>query len=186
MKRKKLTVYDYLKCKGKRQLSVLFVHSAEEAKAAEDAGIDMICTSHDAPQFGIYNSFDELKRIREAAPSCFMQSGTATNIASEYEAMKSSHRYLEIGADVIYGGNWSYKIITALRQENVPIKRFSFKHSSWDEMAWEAGMSRIHGGIHIHPANDEGLVAGKIIAELDDVKEMIKQSTFEDFVGEEE
>ena len=30
------------------------------------------------------NSFDELKRIREAAPSCFMQSGTATNIESEY------------------------------------------------------------------------------------------------------
>ena len=51
MKRKKLTVYDYLKCKGKRQLSVLFVHNVEEARAAEEAGIDMICTSHDAPQY---------------------------------------------------------------------------------------------------------------------------------------
>tara|TARA_B100001540_G_C15718640_1_gene601960 strand:+ start:306 stop:1133 length:828 start_codon:yes stop_codon:yes gene_type:complete len=121
MSRKKLTVYDYLKCKGKRQLSVLFVHNVEEARAAEEAGIDMICTSHDAPQYGIYNSFDELKRIREAAPSCFMQSGTATNIASEYDAMKVSHKYLEIGADVIYGGNWSYKIIRALRDENIPI-----------------------------------------------------------------
>ncbi len=121
MKRRKLTVYDYLKCKGKRQLSVLFVHNAEEAKAAEDAGIDMICTSHDAPQFGIFNSFEELKRIRAAAPNCFMQSGTATNIASEYDAMKVSHKYLEIGADVIYGGNWSYKIIRGLRQENIPI-----------------------------------------------------------------
>ena len=121
MTRKKLTVYDYLNCKGKRQLSVLFVHNAEEARAAEEAGIDMICSSHDAPQFGIYNSFDELKRIREAAPTCFMQSGTATNIASEYDAMKVSHKYLEIGADVIYGGNWSYKIIRGLRQENIPI-----------------------------------------------------------------
>ncbi len=121
MTRKKLTVYDYLKCKGKRQLSVLFVHNVEEARAAEEAGIDMICTSHDAPQFGIYNSFDELKRIREAAPTCFMQSGTATNIASEYDAMKVSHKYLEIGADVIYGGNWSYKIIRGLRDENIPI-----------------------------------------------------------------
>ena len=121
MNRKKLTVYDYLKSKGQRQLSVLFVHNAEEARAAEEAGIDMICTSHDAPQFGIFNSFDELKRIREAAPTCFMQSGTATNVASEYDAMKVSHKYLEIGADVIYGGNWSYKIITALRQENIPI-----------------------------------------------------------------
>ena len=121
MKRKKLTVYDYLKCKGQRQLSVLFVHSADEARAAEEAGIDMICTSHDAPQYGIFNSFDELKRIREAAPSCFMQSGGAVSIASEYEAMKLSHRYMEIGADVIYGGNWSYKWISALREENIPI-----------------------------------------------------------------
>ena len=121
MRRKKLTVYDYLKCKGKRQLSVLFVHNADEAAAAEEAGIDMICTSHDAPQYGIYNSFDELKRIREAAPTCFMQSGGAVNVASEYEAMKLSHKYLEVGADVVYGGQWSYKWIRALRDENVPI-----------------------------------------------------------------
>ncbi len=121
MSRKKLTVYDYLRCKGKRQLSVLFVHSAEEAAAAEAAGIDMICTSHDAPQYGIFNSFDELKRIREAAPSCFMQSGGAVNVASEYEAMKLAHKYLDVGADVVYGGTWSYKWIRALRDENVPI-----------------------------------------------------------------
>ena len=55
MSRKKLTVHDYLECKGKRQLSVIFVHNADEAAAAEEAGIDMICTSHDAPQYGIYN-----------------------------------------------------------------------------------------------------------------------------------
>lgn len=121
MTRKILTVYDYLRCKGKRQLSVLFVHSADEARAAEEAGIDMICTSHDAPQYGIYNSFDELKRIREAAPSCFMQSGGAVNVASEYEAMKLAHKYLEVGADVVYGGTWSYKWIRALRDENIPI-----------------------------------------------------------------
>ena len=121
MNRKKMTVYDYLECKGKRQLSVMFVHSEDEAAAAEEAGIDMICTSHDAPQFGIYNSFDELKRIREAAPTCFMQSGGAVRVASEYEAMKLSHKYLDIGADVIYGGSWSYKWIRALREEFVPI-----------------------------------------------------------------
>ena len=121
MSRKKLTVYDYLRCKGKRQLSVLFVHSAEEAKAAEEAGIDMICTSHDAPQYGVFNSFEELKRIREAAPNCFMQSGGAVNVASEYEAMKLAHKYMNIGADVVYGGTWSYKWIRALRDENIPI-----------------------------------------------------------------
>ena len=121
MKRKKLTVYDYLRTKGKRQLSALFVHNVEEAKAAEEAGIDMICTSHDAPQYGVFATFEDLKRIREAAPSCFMQSGGAVSVASEYEAMKLSHKYLEIGADCIYGGTWSYKWIKALRDENIPI-----------------------------------------------------------------
>ena len=121
MKRKKLTVYDYLKSKGKRQLSALFVHNAEEAKAAEEAEIDIICTSHDYPQFGIYNSFEELKRIREAAPNCLMQTGGAITPASEYEALKVCHKYLEIGTDVIYGGTWSYKWIKSLREENIPI-----------------------------------------------------------------
>ena len=121
MKRKKLTVYDYLRSKGKRQLSALFVHNADEARAAEEAEIDIICTSHDYPQFGIYNSFEELKRIREAAPNCLMQTGGAITPASEYEALKVCHKYLEIGTDVIYGGTWSYKWIKALREENVPI-----------------------------------------------------------------
>ena len=49
IKRKKLTVYDYLKSKGKRQLSNLFVHIIEEAAAAEEAGIDYIVAAHDLP-----------------------------------------------------------------------------------------------------------------------------------------
>ena len=121
MNRKKLTIYDYKKSKGIKQLSALFVHNEDEARAAEKAGIDIICTSHDAPQFGIYNSFEELKRIRKAAPSCFMQSGGAVSVASEYEAMKLSQKYLDIGADIIYGGNWSNKWIKALRESNIPI-----------------------------------------------------------------
>ena len=96
MSRKKLTVYDYLKSKSKRQLSVLAVFNVEEAKAAEEAGIDMICASHDAPQYGIHTTFDELKRIRDAAPSCFMQSGGPDVPTSEYEALKLSHKYLSM------------------------------------------------------------------------------------------
>ena len=46
MARKKLTVYDYLNCKGKRQLSNLFVHTVDEAAAAEEAGIDYIVAAH--------------------------------------------------------------------------------------------------------------------------------------------
>ena len=121
MTRKKLTVYDYLKTKGERQISVMFVHNVEEAAAAEEAGIDMICTAHDAPKFGIYTHFEDLKRIRDAAPSCFMQSGGSMSPASEYEALKLSHKYISIGADCVYGGSWSYKWIKALRAEHIPI-----------------------------------------------------------------
>ena len=119
--RKKLTVYDYLRCKGKRQLSALFVHNVEEARAAEEAEIDIICTAHDIATHGIFTSFEELKRIREAAPNCFMQSGGPGIPSSESEAIKIGIQYLSIGADCIYGGNLSYKFIRAMRNENIPI-----------------------------------------------------------------
>jgi len=122
MTRQKLTVYDYLQSKGKKQISALFVHNVEEAEAAEESGVDMICTAHDIPQHGITTSFNELKRIREAAPSCFMQSGGGTEIpSSESEAIKLANKYISIGADCIYGGQYSYKWIKAMRAENIPI-----------------------------------------------------------------
>ena len=121
MSRKKLTVYDYLKTKRERQLSVIAVQNVAEASAADEAGIDIICATHDAPDAGIYASFNELKRIREAAPNCFMQSGGPDVPASEYEAIKLANKYLSIGVDCIYGGLLSEKWIRAMRNENIPI-----------------------------------------------------------------
>ena len=121
MIRKKLTIKDYLKIKGKKQLSVIAVRNIEEALAAEEAGIDMICATHDTPDQGIYSSFDELKEIRKAAPSCFMQSGGPTLPKSEYEAIKFAIKYLSIGVDCVYGGLLSEKWISAMRKEHIPI-----------------------------------------------------------------
>ena len=119
-KRKKLTVYDYLKSKGKRQLSNLFVHTIEEAAAAEEAGIDYIVAAHDLPQYGINASLNDVKKIREVAPNCFMQSAGPIPPASEYEAIKFAHDYLSFGVDCIYVGNHSLKWIRAMRDENIP------------------------------------------------------------------
>ena len=58
IKRKKLTVYDYLKSKGKRQLSNLFVHTVEEAAAAEEAGVDLLLTGL-SPDFSKIRKADE-------------------------------------------------------------------------------------------------------------------------------
>ena len=120
IKRKKLTVYDYLKSKGKRQLSNLFVHTIEEAAAAEEARIDYIVAAHDLPKFGINSSLNDVKKIREVAPNCFMQSAGPTPPASEYEAIKFAHDYLSFGVDCIYVGNHSLKWIRAMRDENIP------------------------------------------------------------------
>ena len=120
IKRKKLTVYDYLRTKGNRQLSNLFVHTIDEAAAAEEAEIDYIVAAHDLPQFGINASLNDVKKIREVAPSCFMQSAGPTPPASEYEAIKYAHEYLSFGVDCIYVGNHSLKWIRAMRDENIP------------------------------------------------------------------
>ena len=119
-KRRKLTVYDYLKSKGKRQLSNLFVHTVEEAAAAEEASIDYIVAAHDLPQFGINTSLKDVKKIREVSPNCFMQSAGPIPPASEYEAIKFAHDYLSFGVDCIYVGNHSLKWIRAMRDENIP------------------------------------------------------------------
>ena len=37
-----MTVYDYLQSKGKKQLSVLFVHNVDEAEAAEEADTSVV------------------------------------------------------------------------------------------------------------------------------------------------
>jgi len=120
IKRKKLTVYDYLRSKGKRQLSNLFVHTIKEAAAAEEAEIDYIVAAHDLPQFGINASLNDVKKIREVAPNCFMQSAGPTPPASEYEAIKYAQDYLSFGVDCIYVGNHSLKWIRAMRDENIP------------------------------------------------------------------
>ena len=121
MIRKKLTTYDFLKSKGKRQLSVLFVHNVKEAAAAEEAGIDMIIGAHDVPSFGINATIEDVKEMRLAAPNCFMQSGGAKQPSSEYEAIKFAYEYLSFGIDCIYAGNQSSQWIKAMRRENIPV-----------------------------------------------------------------
>ena len=120
MTRKKLTTYDYLASKGKRQLSNIFVHSKEEAAAAEEAGIDFIGGAHDQPQHGVNATLDEVKKIRAAAPSCYMMAAKNIPAASEYEAIKFAHEYLSFGVDCIYVGNYSLEWIKAMRRENIP------------------------------------------------------------------
>ena len=96
MKRKRLTVKEFLECKGKRQLSVLFVHNVEEASAAEEAGIDMIIAAYDIPQYGIHATLNDVVEMRKAAPNCFFQSAVPhLTFASETELIRGAYKLVE-------------------------------------------------------------------------------------------
>ena len=121
MSRKKMTVKDFLDSKGKRQLSVLFVHNVQEALAAEKAGIDMIIAAYDIPKHGIHATLNDVIKMREAAPNCFFQSAVPhLTFASEYELIKGSYKLLDLGIDCIYCAN-STQWIKAMRRENIPV-----------------------------------------------------------------
>ena len=121
MAKKKLTAYDLLQIKGKRQLSEVFVNNPEEAAAAEEAGIDILATSYDAPQFGIFSTFEDMKRIREACPNTHLMMGPPyMSYASPTEAIRASYELMKLGADSVYTPN-SVDFIRAMRRENIPV-----------------------------------------------------------------
>jgi hypothetical protein len=48
---------------------------------------------------------------------------------------------------------------------NVPNKAITLTYHSWDDMALEAGISRIYGGIHYDSSNYAGYLVGNKICE---------------------
>ena len=98
--KKKLTVKDLQDLKGKKQLVLILVKNVEEAKAAEKVGIEMLGTGapgkytnpHDHP------SFEEVLKIREAAPTAFMHYGAPDTLyPTVNEARKLAFKILEYG-----------------------------------------------------------------------------------------
>ena len=118
--KKKLTVYDLLQLKGKRQIHEVFVNNVEEAAAAEEAGMDIIVAAYGMPWHGIHTTLDDVKRIREAVPNTHITSAAPErSFASETEAIKAAYLLMTIGCDSFYTNN-SSKIIKGLRRENIP------------------------------------------------------------------
>ena len=121
MSKKKLTVYDLLNLKGKKQIHDVYVNNVEEAIAAEEAGIDMIVTAYGMPQHGIFGTFEDVKRIREAAPNTHLMSAAPErSFATEDEALRAAYKLLSIGCDSFYTNN-SNNIVKALYRERVPV-----------------------------------------------------------------
>jgi len=120
---KRLTVKDLQDLKGKKQLVLITVKNAEEAMAAEKVGIEMIGTGSPGKYKNPDNhqNFDELIKIREAAPSAFMHYGASDTLYSNsYEACKLALKVLEFGFDMFYCHR-SIDIIKSLSKEGIPV-----------------------------------------------------------------
>jgi 3-methyl-2-oxobutanoate hydroxymethyltransferase len=121
--KKRLTVKDLQDLKGKKQLVLITVKNAEEARAAEKIGIEMIGTGSPGKYKNPDNhqNFDELIKIREAAPSAFMHYGASDTLyADSYEACKLALKVLEYGFDMFYCHR-SIDIIKSLYKEGIPV-----------------------------------------------------------------
>ena len=107
----RLTVKDLLDGKGTCQRTFVQVTSAEQAAAAEDAGIEMISARY----------LPENRSIPAAAPGTWFQfSLPYGRHASSEEALRDAFRALEDGAVAIYSA-MSPRFIEPLAREGIPV-----------------------------------------------------------------
>ncbi|MEM9480590.1 MAG: 3-methyl-2-oxobutanoate hydroxymethyltransferase [Verrucomicrobiota bacterium] len=113
--RKKYTVYDLQRLKGKRCLTHIHVKSPEEAAAAEEAGVDLMSCSFDCPE-----AQARLPHLVAAAPNSFLSAATPHGMASQEEAIRVGFQALELGASSVYCSASPY-IIEGMAREGLPV-----------------------------------------------------------------
>ena len=125
---KKYSVYDLRQLKGNRCLTHIHVKSAEEAAAAEAAGIDLLSCSFDSPA-----SQARLPLLVAAAPKSFISGSTPHGLSSREEAIRIGFQALELGASSVYCSASAW-IIEAMAREGIPVVGHLGmvpRHSTW-------------------------------------------------------
>src|SRR5881227_3454899 len=113
--RKKYTVHDLQQLKGKRCLTHIHVKSADEAAAAEAAGVDLMSCPFDSPE-----AQARLPQLVAAAPNSFISGSSPHGLASQEDAIRVGFRALELGASSVYCSA-SPCIIEAMARERIPV-----------------------------------------------------------------
>jgi len=110
-KHSRLTVGGLRELKGKRQMTMLFVETPDEAVAAAAAGIDILSIVE--PLWS--------PAMREAAGDCFVQVGLLYGEHCTYEDyLRAAHKNLMIGGDAFYCAG-SLDTIARLAAEGIPV-----------------------------------------------------------------
>ena len=111
MRHTRKTVADLRALKGKRQMTMLFVDTPDEAAAANAAGIDIL--SIIAPVW--------TPTMRQAAGDCFVQVGLLYDQLCTYEDyLRAAHAAIRIGGDAVYCAA-SVETIGRLAAEGIPV-----------------------------------------------------------------
>ena len=120
--RKKITVKDLNNFKGSKKLVCILIKNEEEALAADKVGFEMLATG----LAGKYKNdddhpdFEQLIKMREAAPTAFMHCGAPDSFIPTFdEAKKFSFKILEHGFDMLYC-NTRFDLIRELYKEGIP------------------------------------------------------------------
>jgi 3-methyl-2-oxobutanoate hydroxymethyltransferase len=110
-KHNRMTVADLRALKGKRQLTMLFVDTLDEAAATAAAGIDMLSIIE--PVWS--------PAMRDAAGDCFVQVGLIYGQHCTYEDyLRAAHAGLMTGGDAFYCAG-SLETIAKLVAEGIPV-----------------------------------------------------------------
>lgn len=110
------TVKDLRDLKGRRVLVETLPFTADEAAAAEEAGIDTMKVRFDPARPELASA------IRRAAPNTFMAFSVAlVAAASEAEAVRLAYDAMAIGADAIMC-QWSPRFVAAAAEAGVPVQ----------------------------------------------------------------
>ena len=107
------TVRDIIQLKGKKKLTQVRVTNAEEAAAAEEAGIDLLLTGP-GPEFS---------KVRKAAAKTFMTVGVPfIQNPSKRDATKKAFEIIEAGADSLMCQNWNLGWMKHLSKFRIPFQ----------------------------------------------------------------
>ena len=110
------TVKDIIDLKGNRQLTQTLPFTPNEAKAAEDAGIDLINARFN------YLKQEKAIEIRKSASKTFMSFVIPLlSVPTKDDALKHSYKAMELGADgIIFQGSLNH--IEALSNAGIPVQ----------------------------------------------------------------